>query len=125
MKRQYDDNELRQYLLGSLPEGETEVFDELSIVDNTFVERLDAVEDDLIDDYVYGEISGAELARFESHYLASPRRREKVKFAQAFQPFAKKKLLGNTAGTKVAVAETPILESNLKRPEPFMQAGAE
>ena len=125
MEQQYDDNELRQYLLGSLPEAETEVFDELSIADEIFVERLDAVENDLIDDYVYREISGTELAQFESHYLASPRRREMVKFAQAFQPFAKKKLLENTSGTTGLVAETPIRESGLTGPEPLRQAGAE
>ncbi len=125
MEQQCDDNELRQYLLGSLPEAETEVFDELSIVDDIFVERLDAVESDLIDDYVYGEISETERARFESHYLASPRRREMVKFAQAFQPFAKKKLLENAAGTTVALAETTVREPSLSRSEPFSQAVTE
>ncbi|HKQ77001.1 MAG TPA: hypothetical protein VJ810_25120 [Blastocatellia bacterium] len=125
MGQQYDDNELRKYLLGRLPEAEREVFDELSIVDDIFVERLDAIEDDLIDDYVYGEISGTELAQFESHYLASPHRREKVKFAQAFQPFAEKKILEKEARTTVTEPETSVLESDVSRPRQFGQAGAE
>src|SRR5947209_4256309 len=85
----YDDNALRQYLLDSLDADEKkELFDELSIADDEFAWQLEAVENDLIDAYLHGELSGDELARFRSQYLASPGQREKVTFAQAFQSFA-------------------------------------
>src|SRR5262245_15087243 len=71
--------------VGSLPEQETERFDELCFVDDEFVERLRPVENDLVDKYVRGELPGPTLERFDAHYLASPIRREKVKTARAFQ----------------------------------------
>lgn len=80
---------ITQYLLGSLPEEETERLDELSVTSQEFAEELSASEKDLIDAYVEGELSGTMLAQFESHYLASPIRRERVEFAEAFQVFAK------------------------------------
>jgi hypothetical protein len=79
-----------QYLLGALPEVERERLDELSVTSQEFADSLSASEKDLIDSYVQGELSGNMLAQFESHYLASPIRRERVEFAAAFQVFAKK-----------------------------------
>ena len=79
---------ITQYLLGTLPEVERERLDELSVTSQEFAESLSASEKDLIDAYVHGELSGTTLAQFESHYLASPIRRERVEFAEAFQVFA-------------------------------------
>ena len=76
---------LVQYLLGSLPEDEAERLDELSVVDDEFVWRLRAAENDLVDAYVRGDLSGAALERFESSYLASAKRRAKVEFAEALR----------------------------------------
>src|SRR5215475_4220397 len=84
-KQAYNEELIVQYLLGSLPEEETERFDELCFVDDEFAERLSAVENDLVDTYVRGELSSRNLKRFDSHYLASPRRREKIRIARAFQ----------------------------------------
>jgi hypothetical protein len=89
-KQTYNDQTIVQYLLGSLPEEETERFDELSFIDDEFAERLDAVETDLVDAYVKGELSGQALGRFDSYYLASPKRREKVGFAQALKTVAER-----------------------------------
>ena len=90
VEKDYQDRAVTQYLLGTLPEAEAERLDELSLTDDDFVEALGAAEKDLVDAYVQGELTGAELGRFESHYLASPLRRERVKFAQAFQHIAGK-----------------------------------
>jgi hypothetical protein len=78
----YDDRVLIQYLLGSLPEEDTGRFDELSVVDDEFCGRLSAVENDLVDAYARGELSGETAERFQSFYLSSARRREKVRFAE-------------------------------------------
>jgi len=84
----YNDQLIAEYLLGSLAEEKTERFDELSFTDDEFAERLRAVENDLVDAYARGELSGNKLERFKSFYLASPVRREKVRFAQVFQTSA-------------------------------------
>jgi hypothetical protein len=84
----FDQQIVTQYLLGALPEAEAERLDELSVSDDGFAAALSAAEKDLVDAYVQGELTGTALAQFKSHYLASSLRREKVKFAQAFQVFA-------------------------------------
>ena len=89
-KQTYDEKAITQYLLGSLPEEEIVRLDELSFTDDRFADVLKSVEKDLVDAYIHNELSGPTLDRFKSFYLASPLRREKVKFAQAFQSFAEK-----------------------------------
>jgi hypothetical protein len=79
-----DNSELERYLLGLLPADATERLDEESIADDEFAVRLRTVETDLIDSYVRGQLAGATLARFESYYLSSPRRREAVRVAANF-----------------------------------------
>jgi ABC-type multidrug transport system fused ATPase/permease subunit len=100
-----DDNLLRSYLLGTLPEADTETCDELSFTDDAFIARLQAVEDDLIDAYLQNELSGNERLQFQSYFLASPRRQEKVKFAQSLQSFAQRQVLAPTIAPAVAAAE--------------------
>jgi hypothetical protein len=84
----HDDRLLLEYLLGAVPPGETERLDELSITDDEFAERLQAVEYDLIDAYVRGELTGQMLAQFQSLYLASPKTRERVQLARSFHRVA-------------------------------------
>lgn len=76
------ESELMQYLLGSLPAEKREHFDELSVADDEIAERLCAVENDLVDAYVAGELHGDALSQFESHYLCTPYRRDKVEMAR-------------------------------------------
>jgi len=79
-----DEQQLVRYLLGLLPEEETERLDELTMVDDKIAWRLRAAENDLVDSYLMGKLSAEMLDRFESLYLASPRRRQKVEFAAGF-----------------------------------------
>jgi hypothetical protein len=82
-----DDVLLTRYLLGALPDKEAERLDELSIADEAFAGRLDAVEHDLVDAYVRGELSEDDLKQFKAFYLSSPGRRQKVRFAQGLLEF--------------------------------------
>src|ERR1044072_5084384 len=93
--------ELIEYLLGSLSEGESERFDALSVSSKEFAEELSAVEADLVDAYVQGELPGERRTRFETHYLASPLRREKIEFSRAFMAY------GKEATERVVVAVKP------------------
>jgi hypothetical protein len=87
-KETYNDQVIIQYLLGSLPEEETERVEELCFIDDEFAVRLSAIENDLVDAYVRGKLSGEKLERFDSHYLASPKRRKKVKTARGLHAYA-------------------------------------
>jgi hypothetical protein len=77
-------NQLVQYVLGLLPEAEAERLDEASVADDTLASRLRVVEHDLVDAYVSDTLDRETRARFETVYLATPRRREKVEFARRF-----------------------------------------
>ncbi len=79
------DEQLTRYLLGALPAEETERLDERSIADDELADRLRHLEEDLVDAYAAGTLSGERLQRFESFYLASPRRRRKAAFAKALR----------------------------------------
>src|SRR5215510_8527736 len=79
------DDVLVRYLLGELPDDEAERLDEQSVVDDDFAARLRLVEDDLVDAYASGRLTGERRKRFEVHYLASQRRREKSSFARQLQ----------------------------------------
>jgi anti-sigma factor RsiW len=92
-----DDQLIAQYLLGTLSEEEADRLDEMSIADDTFAARLQTVENDLVDAYVSGELSGQLLESFQSHYLASPKRREKVAIAQELQGFIGRTLINRQA----------------------------
>lgn len=82
----YRDQELAQYILGQLPADDTERLDEASIVDDDVATRLRLVEQDLVDTYVRGGLTGDALKAFETHYLASARRRNLTEFARRFVP---------------------------------------
>ncbi len=79
-----EDRQLERYLIGLLPEADAERLDELSVVDDDVAERLRIVEDDLVDAYVSGVLPQEIKERFESFYLSTERRRQKVKFARGF-----------------------------------------
>lgn len=82
-QRNISDQQITEYLLGS--ESDAELIDELSIRDDEFAARLDAVENDLVDAYVRGELSGKTLESFDLHYRSSPSRRAKVSIAQGLK----------------------------------------
>jgi len=95
----FQPDRLIDYLLGSLPEDEAECLDEQVITDDLVASRLRLLEDDLVDAYVSGALTGQTLRRFETFYLASPRRREKVAFAR--------RLLAAVDGPRDAAAAVP------------------
>jgi hypothetical protein len=85
-----DEQLIVRYLLGDLSEQDAELLDELSIADDEFAGRLRAAENDLVDAYVRGELSGDSLRRFETSYLATPQRRQKVEFAGALHAYGRR-----------------------------------
>jgi len=88
MTNSYDNQTLFAYLLGALPDSESERLDEMTFIDGEFAEAVKIAEKDLVDSYVGGELSDQMREQFESHYMASPLRREKVAFARALDNFA-------------------------------------
>lgn len=80
----HGDPQLVSYLLGLLTDEDTERLDEMSFVDDHVALDLRVVENDLVDAYVRGAMTGNTRQRFESAYVSSPHRLQKVRFAEAF-----------------------------------------
>ena len=81
--RANDPNLIIKYLLGELSEREQERLEARYFVDDALFELLLAIEDELIDRYARGEVMGRERRRLEHHFLKSPARRKRVRFAGA------------------------------------------
>jgi hypothetical protein len=79
-----DDRQLLAYLLRLLPEEETTRVEELTLAEDEVAERLRAVEHELVDGYIRGALDPGTRDRFESYYLSSPIRRERVRLAAEF-----------------------------------------
>ena len=86
-ERSHNRQLLKEYLLSALSAEETERLDELSFTDDWFVQELRAVEDDLVDAYVRGELDARLHTQFETRYLSSPLRQEKVALAKALHHY--------------------------------------
>src|SRR5467141_1144885 len=109
-EQRHIDPATEEYLLGTLSEAEAERLDELSVMDREFAEALNVAEKELVDAYVNGELRGSRLGQFKAYYLASPLRREKVEFAEAFQVFAEK-----NAATEAAAIDSAGSKAKQKR----------
>lgn len=70
---------LRQYLLDQLTEAEREAIEREYLADENALDQLLSVEDDLLDDYVRGDLNKTERERFESVLLATPKQRAKLR----------------------------------------------
>jgi hypothetical protein len=83
---------LIRYLLGDLIEEEQEKIEERYASDDNFYFKLLAIEDELIDSFVLGQISPDDRARFEQVYLSNPHRLKKVESNKIFLELVTKQL---------------------------------
>ena len=76
---------IKSYLLGQTTEQEVSDVEARLLTDREFYDELSIVEDELIDQYLGGGLSDTERLSFESHFVSSPERRQKVRFARALK----------------------------------------
>ena len=100
MKIAQNENLIRRYLLGELAEADQAALEQELLIDRVKFDQVWAVENELVDSYVRGEMSRADRKRFESHYLATPLHRERVAIAQSFLT-----VIDQTAGERGEVRE--------------------
>lgn len=82
-----DEEKLKRYLLAQLTLEEQLSVQEQLFLDAEYLQRLQAVEDELIDDYVYDELTANERERFESHFLSQLGRDKDLRFAKALKRY--------------------------------------
>jgi len=78
---------IREYLLGELPANDSSDVEERLLLDDGFYQELLVVEDELIDSYLSGQLSDTETRHFESHFLTTPERYEKLRFARYLKKY--------------------------------------
>lgn len=133
----YNDRFLAEYLLGALAADNTDIVDVLCISDEDMAARLAAIENDLVDAYVRGDLSPDDLGAFKSFYMASPHRRQKVEFAAALLAVEKKRaatpvatpVAEPVAGTEVAPEVAPVAAPptavSAPKPKPVVELAPE
>jgi hypothetical protein len=80
-----DEAVARRFLLGQLPPEEQGRIEELAFEDVDTFAFLETVEDDLIDEFIQGDLSAEEKLRFENHFLSLPGRRNNLQVSRALQ----------------------------------------
>jgi hypothetical protein len=99
------------YLLNELSDDDQARFEEAYFSDGMLFEQVRALEEDLIDDYVKGGLSGDQRRRFESHYLASDQRRARIETARQMVELCSLNAPAQTAPSK----RVETLFSSLRR----------
>jgi hypothetical protein len=74
------ENEIRRYLFGQLPEADQERLEIRLLSEPSFVEEFDTVVDEVTDQYVHDELQGSERKGFEESYLRTAQGRRKLRF---------------------------------------------
>ncbi|MCU1264536.1 MAG: hypothetical protein JWM21_854 [Acidobacteria bacterium] len=80
-----NENLIRRFLLGELSHGERERVEERLFTDEEFLIQVDAIEDELMDEYRQGRLGARESDGFKQYFLVTHERRERFEFAQIFQ----------------------------------------
>lgn len=78
------EDRIRRYLLGELDDNAQQEFEQELLTNGDLFEELLMLEDELVDEYLGRRMSVAERQRFESHFLITTERQEKLKFGRAF-----------------------------------------
>jgi len=78
---------LRQYLLGELSLEEQVLIEQRLFLESSYAQLAQAVEDDLVDDYLHNDLTASELQGFKSHFLSQPERRGDVRIARALKHY--------------------------------------
>src|SRR4029453_9884335 len=79
---------IRTYLLGSLPEDESEEYEREYFASEQALDELEAAENELIDAHLGGRLTPEEQERFERHFLATPDRARRVELSRTLRAIA-------------------------------------
>jgi len=90
MPNEADERVMRQYLLGELAPEARERLEQRLLTDKDCYEHLLLLEDELVDDYASGALAAGERERFESYFLATAERKQKLGFARSLKRYVAK-----------------------------------
>ena len=90
------------YLLDELPAEERATIEDRYFDSDSFFQEMVVAEDELVEAYLFDELSGDRLARFRDQFLTSPARRQKVEITRALL-----QALQALPATSLSSTETP------------------
>lgn len=77
------DQLITKYFFGELSDEERRQLEDRYFTDSEFLERMQAIEAELIEDYVRGALPKEGAAKFETHMLQSPHQQRKLAFTES------------------------------------------
>ena len=78
---------LRDFLLGDLPTEQQESVELWLLTEEDAYDLMNAAEDDLIDDFLAGKLTGPQRVSFQKRFLAAPERQQKLQFSRALNTY--------------------------------------
>jgi hypothetical protein len=87
-ERPVTDAMARQFLLGKVNDSERERIERLCLSDLQVKETMSLIEDDLVDEFLEGDLSPDDRERFLAQYAATPRQRRKLRIAKSIKEHA-------------------------------------
>ena len=114
-----NDSMIKQYLLGELTEEGQQQIEERLLRDGDYFEHLQLCEDELVDEYVRGGLPPDEQRRFDNHFLSTPERHEKLRFARALRRYVSAAVEAEPA-TTAQRTRLQFLSASLRGRHPVM-----
>jgi hypothetical protein len=87
---------LREFLLGRVDEAERDRIETQFLTDAQTRDRVLAVEEDLIEEYLEDSLTTSDRASFVSHYLQTPDQRRKLRITKSLKELATRKTVPQT-----------------------------
>lgn len=107
---------MREFLLGTLDGVHKTQFEERILTEPGVYEELLVVEDELIGQYVAGDLSAVEQRQFENHFLITAERHKNLRFGKALQAYAISRLnLTERKQSPIPVHSFSLLRTPLRR----------
>ena len=82
-----EETELRQYLLGQMTREKQVLVEARLFLDSDYSDLVQAVADDLIDDYVNNDLTGSDLQEFETYFLTRKEYQDDLRIGKALRRF--------------------------------------
>lgn len=113
-----DEQEMRSYLLGTLDSDRRTQLEERLLSKPETYEELLLAEEELIDQYVAGDLSKLEQEQFETGFLITAERRKNLRFGQLLQRYVNSRP-APIAQTEPAAAAIPRVEKSAPAKKSF------
>src|SRR5690242_1372976 len=100
MQEPQDKVKIRHFLLGDLEEDERAQLEELFLTDSDFQEEVLIAENELIDQYLSGELDHADGEKFRQVFESNPTQQRRLRIAQTVHNYARKEYAGTLGQRK-------------------------